>query len=230
MAFKFANNFKTTLAGAVPIGQAFMDVQAGLGALLEAQTGTLSTSPDRRCRLTMVRRSGGVETGWEIVDVTSVSGDRLNLDMTGSRHKEQSSSIAWNAGEIVECRLTRDVALSFIGAYTAKYDSGEQVFAGGSTFGPFAHGLPGTPELVTASIRCVAPDGSSGFSVGDVVELNPSISPSSAGISQGLYICRDASNISFGVGVNGIGILTKTSPSLWSITPSSWLLRVRAAL
>jgi len=112
MAQKFANNWHSTVAVQMLTTHSTLTVASGGGASLEAQTGTLSTT--NYCLLTLARKSGSIETAWEIVRVTSVTGDILALDMIGSRNKEGSSLLQWEIGETVSARMTRDSILAAI--------------------------------------------------------------------------------------------------------------------
>ena len=92
MAYKFINNFETTLTGAITAPATSMTVANAAG---------LSLTSGEVYRLTIQNADA---TLYELVDVTAISGNTLTME----RGKESSTAQAWAAGSVVLCGVTAE--------------------------------------------------------------------------------------------------------------------------
>src|ERR1035437_5862278 len=90
----FANNAGTTIASAVAPGDVSVTLTSGGGALFPSPTG------GQIFPLTL--QSASNSATFEITYCTARSGDVLTI----SRAKEGTSALAWNAGDLAQCRAT----------------------------------------------------------------------------------------------------------------------------
>lgn len=91
----FINNFRTTIASTFGSGDTFLQLTSVAG--LPDLTG------DQFYKLTVFRLSGVQESGHEVVDVTARTGSQLTV----VRSTEGAAASLFNAGDIVEARVTK---------------------------------------------------------------------------------------------------------------------------
>ena len=94
MAYKFINNFETTLTGAITAAATSMTVANAAG---------LSLANGEVYRLTIQNADASL---FELVDVTAISGNTLTIE----RGKESTTAQAWASGSIVLCGITAERA------------------------------------------------------------------------------------------------------------------------
>ncbi len=92
MAYKFINNFETTLTSAITAAATSMTVANATG---------LSLASGEVYRLTIQNADASL---YELVDVTAISGNIL----TTKRGKEATTAQAWAAGSVVLCGVTAE--------------------------------------------------------------------------------------------------------------------------
>ena len=92
MAYKFINNFETTLTGAITAAATSMIVASAAG---------LSLTSGEVYRLTIQNADA---TLYELVDVTAISGNTLTIE----RSKEGTTAQAWATGSVVLCGVTAE--------------------------------------------------------------------------------------------------------------------------
>ena len=92
MAYKFINNFETTLTGAITAAATSMTVASATG---------LSLTSGEVYRLTI---QNAYATLYELVDVTAISGNTLTIE----RGKESTTAQTWAAGSVVLCGVTAE--------------------------------------------------------------------------------------------------------------------------
>ena len=92
MAYKFINNFETTLTGAITASATSMAVANAAG---------LSLTSGEVYRLTIKNADA---TLYELVDVTAISGNTLTIE----RGKEGTTAQEWAAGSVVLCGVTAE--------------------------------------------------------------------------------------------------------------------------
>ncbi|UOO89493.1 hypothetical protein LVJ82_00490 [Vitreoscilla massiliensis] len=90
MAYKFINNFETTLTGAITAAATSMTVANAAG---------LSLTSGEVYRLTIQNADA---TLYELVDVTAISSNTLTIE----RGKEGTKAQEWASGSTVLCGLT----------------------------------------------------------------------------------------------------------------------------
>ena len=90
MAYKFINNFETSLTGAITASATSMTVASAAG---------LSLTSDEVYRLTIQNTDASL---YEIVDVTAISSNTLTIE----RAKEGTTAQAWAAASVVVCGVT----------------------------------------------------------------------------------------------------------------------------
>ena len=90
MAYKFINNFETSLTG---------EITAVATSMTVANAAGLSLTSGEVYRLTIQNADA---TLFEIVDVTAISGNTLTIE----RGKESTTAQAWASGSIVLCSVT----------------------------------------------------------------------------------------------------------------------------
>lgn len=91
-----------------------------------------------------------------------------------------------------------------------------------------SHGLAGIPQIVTVEIVCQTAE--LGYSIGDVLEMNPAINDSSDSTrARGFSIVKDATNITVGIGSQGdMIIIQKGTRSFGTINFSNWKFVINA--
>ncbi len=92
MAFKFINNFETTLTG---------DITAAATSMTVASAAGLSLASGEVYRLTIQNADASL---YELVDVTAISGNTLTIE----RGKESTTAQAWASGSTVLCGVTAE--------------------------------------------------------------------------------------------------------------------------
>ena len=92
MAFKFINNWSTTLSAALSASATSMTVVSATG---------LSLTSGEVYRLTIQNADASL---FELVDVTAISGNTLTIE----RGKESTTAQAWAAGSVVLCSVTAE--------------------------------------------------------------------------------------------------------------------------
>ena len=92
MAYKFINNFETTLTSAITASATSMTVVNATG---------LSLTSGEVYRLTIQNADA---TLYELVDVTAISGNTLTIE----RGKESTTAQTWAAGSVVLCGVTAE--------------------------------------------------------------------------------------------------------------------------
>lgn len=209
MAQRFVNNYRTTVAAQLSTSGTTLAV-ADASAL-----GTIS-SPDFYL-LTLIRRSGGVETAWEIVRVIARSGNNLTI----TRGQEGTTPLQWEIGELVECRLTA----SALAALTINnFTSLDQSYSNGGIV-TVAHGLGAEPRNIAVFLRCLTPQ--KGWAAGTVILLSSTVVTSAS--AGGVQVYVDASNINARIGASGIFIMdTSGNTDNTAITPANWRLFFKA--
>ena len=90
MAYKFINNFETSLTGEITAVATSMTVASAAG---------LSLTSGEVYRLTIQNTDASL---YEIVDVTAISSNTLTIE----RAKEGTTAQAWAAGDVVLCGVT----------------------------------------------------------------------------------------------------------------------------
>ena len=92
MAYKFINNFETSLTSAITTTATSMTVANAAG---------LSLTSGEVYRLTIQNADASL---FELVDVTAISGNTLTIE----RGKESTTAQAWAAGSVVLCSVTAE--------------------------------------------------------------------------------------------------------------------------
>jgi|GEM_PF-7015470 len=92
MAYKFINNFETSLTGAITASATSMTVASAAG---------LSLTSGEVYRLTIQNADASL---YELVDVTAISGNTLTIE----RGKESTTAQTWAVGSIVLCGETAE--------------------------------------------------------------------------------------------------------------------------
>ena len=92
MAYKFINNFETSLTDAITAAATSMTVTSAAG---------LSLTSGEVYRLTIQNADASL---YELVDVTAISGNTLTIE----RGKEATTAQAWAAGSFVLCGVTAE--------------------------------------------------------------------------------------------------------------------------
>ena len=92
MAYKFINNFETSLTGEITAVATSMTVASAAG---------LSLTSGEVYRLTIQTADASL---YELVDVTAISGNTLTIE----RGKESTAAQAWAAGSVVLCGVTAE--------------------------------------------------------------------------------------------------------------------------
>ena len=100
MAQLFKNNATGSLSAAITNVATTLTLQAGQGALFPALTG------GNTFVITLVGLTSSIETSWEIVQVTALTGDTMTI----VRAQEGSAAVAWPVSTPVGLRLTAAVA------------------------------------------------------------------------------------------------------------------------
>ena len=90
MAYKFINNFETTLSSAITAAATSMTV---------ANVAGLSLANGEVYRLTIQNADASL---FELVDVTAISGNTLTIE----RAKEGTTALEWASGSTVLCDVT----------------------------------------------------------------------------------------------------------------------------
>lgn len=111
--------------------------------------------------------------------------------------------------------------------FTREYDSGELVPVGQGT-AVLTHGLGGVPKFIQASLICKTAQG--GYSVGDEVAINNSVSAANA-VSFGQAIILDHSSTQIKVQYGFYAqweIPQESNGAIFQSTPGYWNLRIRA--
>ncbi|MFA7239359.1 MAG: hypothetical protein WC091_04545 [Sulfuricellaceae bacterium] len=96
MTQRFANNAVSTLNGAISSSATTINLQTGDGAKFPALSG------GDYFLATLIGKTAGMETSWEIVKCTSRSSDTLTVE----RAREGTASAAWADATPIELRLT----------------------------------------------------------------------------------------------------------------------------
>ena len=92
MAYKFINNFETTLTSTITAAATSMTVSNAVG---------LSLASGEAYRLTIQNADA---TLYELVDVTAISGNTLTIE----RGEEATTAQVWAAGSVVLCGVTAE--------------------------------------------------------------------------------------------------------------------------
>lgn len=224
MPQKFLNNYRTTVAAQLLV--------AGNSLVVADATALGVVTPTDFVKLTLVKRSGNEETAWEIVRVTARSGNTLTI----TRGEEGTTPLQWEVGELVSARVTRDAMAAVTSPFTKEYDSkialggAHSWTVGGAPSGsPYSHGLGVAPKIVQAFLECVNPQG--GYSVGDIVAVNPSINPETSNMSSGISIVVTSSELVVRMGAydqGQLGILDKNTGVAFAALPANWRVFFRA--
>ena len=90
MAYKFINNFETTLSSAIT---------AAATSMTAANVAGLSLANGEVYRLTIQNADASL---FELVDVTAISGNTLTIE----RAKEGTTALEWASGSTVLCDVT----------------------------------------------------------------------------------------------------------------------------
>jgi hypothetical protein len=222
MGQKFANNYRTTVAVQLLAGGASLQVAAGGGAALVAQTGEPSAA--NFVKLTLARRSGGDEVAWEIIKVIGRSGDVF--DITGGRGQEGTAAIQWEVGERVEARFTRDSIVVPAGLFTQSFETPEQAITVGST--SYNHVMTAPARVVQLWARCKT--GEQGFAAGDEVQLAAGGRDSGA-TNYGAYAWLPnggVSQVAIAVGSTAAILITRPTDGVdFAIVNANWKLFAR---
>ena len=112
------------------------------------------------------------------------------------------------------------------GAFTKSFESSQQTITAAGAL-TLAHSLGATPKLIAPFLVCISAD--LGFSIGDVVLVNPA-NNSVAASAYGQAISYDATNVyvRYASSVGVYQIITKDTGASATITSASWKFIVRA--
>lgn len=110
---------------------------------------------------------------------------------------------------------------------TQIYESAQQTITAAGAL-TLAHGLGVKPKLYLVVLQCTTAE--LGYSIGDEMLLNPSLSVAGGSLGQGVSIVPDATNLNVRIGNNStiFNLLRKDTGAIATITNANWKLVFRA--